>query len=226
MHMNESTPNTATPAQAASLLAVAVIIVIASGIAPVDRVDWLLENAVPVTFLLALSAGWRYLRLSWPAYFAILLLIAIHGLGAHFTYAKVPYDEWARQLTGHSLNAALGFKRNQYDRLVHFSYGLLILFPLREMLWRKASLRGVWLAVLAASLVLATSAIYELIEWVGGEYLGDDQAKAFLATQQDPWDAQKDMALASLGSLISLALCAFGALEKIPNSRQGASSNV
>ncbi|MBV6821993.1 DUF2238 domain-containing protein [Pseudomonas sp. PD9R] len=226
MQINQWTSATATPAQAATLLAMALVITIASGIAPVDRVDWLLENAVPVTFLLTLTAAWRHLRLSWPAYFAILVLIGIHGLGAHFTYAKVPYDEWSRHLTGHSLNAALGFKRNQYDRLVHFSYGLLILFPLREMLWRKASLRGVWLAVLAASLVLATSSIYELIEWIGGEYLGDDQAKAFLATQQDPWDSQKDVALAFLGSLISLTLHAVMTSAKISNSRHATSSNA
>ncbi|MFU2330386.1 DUF2238 domain-containing protein [Pseudomonas sp. NFX98] len=188
------------------MLAAAVATVIASGIAPTDPVDWLLENVVPIIVILGLTAGLRHRRLSWQAYLAVLLLLGIHELGAHFTYAKVPYEQWARALTDHSLNDALGWKRNQYDRLVHFSYGLLVVIPLREMLCRQTPLRGGWLAFLALSLVLASSALYELVEWIGGEYLGDDQAEAFVATQKDIWDAQKDMALAFLGALICLAL--------------------
>ncbi|WP_419709895.1 DUF2238 domain-containing protein [Pseudomonas sp. NFX224] len=128
------------------MLAAAVATVIASGIAPNDPVDWWLENVVPVIVILGLAAGLRHRRLSWQAYLAVLLLLAIHELGAHFTYAKVPYEEWARALTDHSLNAALGWKRNQYDRLVHFSYGLLVVIPLREMLSRQAPLRGGWIS--------------------------------------------------------------------------------
>jgi putative membrane protein len=201
-----TTAEPASPTQAAVMLATAVAIVIASGIAPHDPVDWMLENVVSVAVLLGLTAGLRRRRLSWPAYLAVLLLLGIHEFGAHFTYAKVPYEDWSRYLTDHSLNAALGWKRNQYDRLVHFSYGLLIVFPLREMLCRQTPLRGGWLTLLVLSMVLATSALYELVEWIGGEYLGEDQAKAFLATQQDPWDSQKDMALAFFAGLISLAL--------------------
>lgn len=212
-HSKPATLQSATPAQAAILLAAAVVIVLASGITPHDSVDWRLENVVPVTILLALTAGLRRRRLSWQAYLAIVLLLGIHELGAHFTYAKVPYEEWARTLTGHSLNAVFDWKRNQYDRLVHFSYGLLVTIALREMLCRHTPLRGGWLTLLVLSLVLATSALYELVEWIGGEYLGDDQAEAFIATQKDIWDAQKDMALAFLGALICLALHALRGLR-------------
>lgn len=197
---------TATLPQASILLALAVLAVICSGITPHSRVDWLLENALPVGLLLGLAAAWRALRLSFAAYLAILLMIGIHELGAHFTYAKVPYEQWIQQLTGHSLDSLMGWQRNQYDRLVHFSYGALFFIPFREVLYRRTPLRGGWLALMAVTLILATSAIYELIEWVGGQYLGNDQAKAFLATQEDPWDAQKDMALALLGALIILLL--------------------
>lgn len=206
--------DSATPRQAAILLATAVAIVVVSGIAPHDPVDWLLENVVPVTILLGLTAGLRRQRLSWQAYLAIVLLLGVHELGAHFTYAKVPYEDWARTLTGHSLNEVLGFKRNQYDRLVHFSYGLLITLALREMLCRHTPLRGGWLTLLVLSLVLATSALYELVEWIGGEYLGDDQAEAFIATQKDIWDAQKDMAIAFVGALICLAVRAIWGLRR------------
>ncbi|WP_371106087.1 DUF2238 domain-containing protein [Pseudomonas sp. p21] len=106
--------------------------------------------------------------------------------------------------TDNSLNAWMGWQRNQFDRLVHLSYGLLFVLPIRELLQRQAMLRGAWLALCSVSFVLATSALYELLEWMGGQYLGDDLAQAFLATQQDPWDAQKDMALALLGALVTL----------------------
>lgn len=182
------------------MLALAVIMLIASGISPHSRMDWLLENALPVGLLLGLAISWRYMRLSASAYCSILALLAIHELGAHYTYAKVPYEAWAQALTEHSLNRSMGWDRNQYDRLVHLSYGALFYLPLREVLLRSIPLRGAWLAFIALNLVLSTSAVYELIEWVGGQYLGEDQAKAFLATQKDPWDAQKDMALAVLGA--------------------------
>jgi len=201
-------PAPATLNQAATLLAVAIVAMVAAGIEPHDRAGWLLESIVPAALLLGLGVAWHWCRLSPVAYVAILVLIGIHELGAHFTYAEVPYDDWVKRLTGHSLDTALGWQRNQYDRLVHFSYGLLIILPIREALYRLTPLRGAWLAFVALTLVLATSSLYELIEWLGGEYLGNDQARAFLATQKDPWDAQKDMALALLGALIAVALSA------------------
>ncbi|WP_092296527.1 DUF2238 domain-containing protein [Pseudomonas sp. NFIX28] len=211
---DKSTAAPASPAQVAMALALGAALVIASGIAPHNRVDWLLENALPVALLLGLLAGWRSLRLSPLAYGSIVLLLAIHELGAHYTYAKVPYDEWVRQLTDRSLNDILGWQRNQYDRLVHLSYGLLFYLPTRELLARHTPLRGPWLAGLVVSLILATSALYELIEWIGGQYLGDDQAKAFLATQRDTWDAQKDMALGMAGACVSELIRVLAALRR------------
>ena len=201
----------AMPRQAAGLLTSAMLLMLASGVAPLDRADWWVENVLPLALLLTLAATSRYWRFSRHAYLAIVVMLAIHELGAHFTYAKVPYDAWLRALTDHSLNAWMGWQRNQFDRLVHLSYGLLFVLPIRELLQRQARLRGGWLALCTVSSVLATSALYELLEWIGGQYLGDDQAQAFVATQQDPWDAQKDMALALLGALVTLLIQRFGA---------------
>lgn len=195
-----------TPRQTAAFLAVATVMVLASGLAPLDRADWLVENVLPVALLLTLALTGRRWRFSLPAYLAIVMLLAIHELGAHFTYAKVPYDAWLGALTGHSLNTAMGWQRNQFDRLVHLSYGLLFVWPIRELLQRQARLNGASLALCAVAMVLATSALYELFEWVGGQYLGDDRAQAFLATQKDPWDAQKDMALALAGACACLVI--------------------
>jgi len=195
-----------TPRQTAAFLALATVMVLASGLAPLDRTDWLVENVLPVALLLTLALTGRRWRFSPLAYLAIVMLLAIHELGAHFTYAKVPYDAWLGALTGHSLNTAMGWQRNQFDRLVHLSYGLLFVWPIRELLQRHARLNGAWLALCAVAMVLATSALYELFEWVGGQYLGDDRAQAFLATQKDPWDAQKDMALALAGACACLLI--------------------
>ncbi|MDM3885783.1 DUF2238 domain-containing protein [Pseudomonas sp. BCRC 81390] len=195
-----------TPRQTAAFLALATMMVLASGLAPLDRADWLVENVLPVALLLTLALTGRRWRFSPLAYLAIVMLLAIHELGAHFTYAKVPYDAWLGALTGHSLNTAMGWQRNQFDRLVHLSYGLLFVWPIRELLQRRARLNGAWLALCAVAMVLATSALYELFEWVGGQYLGDDRAQAFLATQKDPWEAQKDMALALVGACACLVI--------------------
>ena len=209
--MQTSFAPSAMPRQAAGLLTSAMLLMLASGVAPLDRADWWVENVLPLALLLTLAATSRYWRFSRHAYLAIVVMLAIHELGAHFTYAKVPYDAWLRALTDHSLNAWMGWQRNQFDRLVHLSYGLLFVLPIRELLQRQARLRGGWLALCTVSSVLATSALYELLEWIGGQYLGDDQAQAFVATQQDPWDAQKDMALALLGALVTLLIQRFGA---------------
>lgn len=211
--MQTSFAPSATPRQAAGLLTSAMLLMLASGVAPLDRADWWLENVLPLALLLTLAATSRYWRFSRHAYLAIVMMLAIHEIGAHFTYAKVPYDAWLRALTDHSLNAWMGWQRNQFDRLVHLSYGLFFVLPIRELLQRQARLRGGWLALCTVSFVLATSALYELLEWIGGQYLGDDQAQAFVATQQDPWDAQKDMALALLGALVTLLIQRFGAIK-------------
>jgi putative membrane protein len=115
----------------------------------------------------------------------------------------VPYDQWCSALTGISLDKALGWQRNHFDRLVHLSYGLLMAYPIREVLLRLTPLRGFWLVFMALNIILSTSAIYEIVEWIGGAFLGDDTSRAFVGAQNDPWDSQKDMALAVAGAFVS-----------------------
>jgi putative membrane protein len=173
-------------------------------IAPVSRHDWALENALLVVFVVALAATWRRFPLSRVSYTLIFLFLCLHTVGAHFTYSLVPYDEWWRRLTGNSLNALLGWERNNFDRVVHFAYGLLLAYPVRELLLRVASVKGFWGYFLPLDLTMSTSAFYELIEWGAAEVFGGDLGAAFLGTQGDIWDAHKDMALASLGALLAM----------------------
>jgi putative membrane protein len=177
-------------------------------IAPHNRQDWALENALSLGLIAALALLHRRLALSATAYTALFLFLSLHSVGAHYTYSLVPYDEWARALTGHSVSDALGWERNHFDRLVHFAYGFLLAVPIREVLVRLAGVRGAWSYYLPLAVTSSTSADYELIEWAAATVFGGDLGVAYLGTQGDVWDAQTDMALAAGGALLSMILLA------------------
>lgn len=181
---------------------------VALAIAPWDRHDWLLENVLLVGAVLALAFTYRVFPLSRISYTLIFVFLCLHTIGAHYTYADVPYDMWARGFTGHTFNELVGWQRNNFDRVVHFSYGLLLAYPIRELFLRIANVRGFWGYFLPLDLTMSTSMLYELIEWAAAEFFGGNLGMAYLGTQGDVWDAHKDMALASLGALISMCVTA------------------
>lgn len=172
---------------------------IAMGIDPWYREDWIVENVLVVLAVALLVFTYKAFPLSMTSYTCIFVFLMFHTLGSHYTYAKVPYDEWLPMLAG---------GRNHFDRLVHFLYGLLLAYPIREMFLRIGNVRGFWGYFLPLDLTMSTSMIYELIEWVAAEVLGGDLGQAYLGTQGDIWDAHKDMALASLGALIAMVVTA------------------
>lgn len=190
------------------LTALFAILWIALAIDPLFRDDWLLENALVGAFIIALALSWRWFTFSRISVTLIFLFLCLHEVGAHYTYSHVPYDEWIRSLTGTSLNEAMGWERNHFDRLVHFSYGLLLAYPIREVFMRVANVRGFWSYFLPLDLTMSTSMIFELFEWAAAEFFGGDLGMAYLGMQGDIWDAQKDMALASLGALIAMLITA------------------
>lgn len=171
---------------------------------PYDRADWALENVLVAVFVLVLIATHRVFPLSRVSYTLVFLFLLLHEIGAHYTYAKVPYDEAFVSLFGFSLNAALGFERNHFDRAIHFAYGLLLAYPVREVFIRIATVRGFWAYFLPLDITMSTSMLFELFEWGAAEFFGGDLGMAYLGTQGDVWDAHKDMALASLGALIAM----------------------
>jgi putative membrane protein len=173
---------------------------------PHDRADWALENVLVLVGAVALVASYKHLPLSNISYTLIFLFLCLHEVGAHYTYARVPYDAWWQTLTGHSLNELMGWQRNHFDRAVHFLYGLLLAYPIREMFIRVANVRGFWGYFLPLDLTMSTSMIFELFEWGAAELFGGDLGVAYLGTQGDIWDAHKDMALASLGALVAMGV--------------------
>jgi putative membrane protein len=172
---------------------------VAMAIAPYDRSDWLLENVLVVVAVGVLIYTHKAFPLSRVSYTCIFVFLVLHTLGSHYTYAKVPYQEWLPFLAG---------GRNHFDRLVHFLYGLLLAYPIREMFLRIGNVRGFWGYFLPLDLTMSTSMLYELIEWLAAEVVGGDLGQAYLGTQGDIWDAHKDMALASLGALVSMLITA------------------
>ncbi len=190
------------------LFSLLLLLAAALAIGPHNRADWALENALAFAGVAALIATRRVLPLSRISYTLIFLFLCLHEIGAHYTYSLVPYDAGFEALTGRTLSDLLGWKRNHYDRVVHLAYGLLLAYPVRELFLRVAEVRGFWGYYLPLDVTMATSMLYELIEWGAAEFFGGELGTAYLGTQGDPWDAQKDMALASLGGLLSMALTA------------------
>lgn len=175
---------------------------------PIDRGDWALENALVAVIVLMLTATHRVFPLSRLSYTLIFIFLVLHEIGAHYTYSLVPYDNGFRFLFGFSLNEVLGFQRNHFDRAVHFCYGLLLAYPIREVFIRIASVRGFWGYFLPLDITMSTSMMFELFEWGAAEFFGGNLGVTYLGTQGDIWDAQKDMALASLGALIAMLMTA------------------
>ncbi len=173
-------------------------------VAPLDRHAWLMENLLVFAAAAFLFGFHRKLLFSRVSYTLIFIFMFLHQVGAHYTYAEVPYDDWFEGLTGRSFNSLVGWERNNFDRVIHFSYGLLLAYPIREVFLRVADVRGFWGYFLPLDLTMSTSMLFELLEWLVAEVFGGDLGQAYLGTQGDVWDAHKDMALASLGALVAM----------------------
>ncbi len=173
---------------------------------PFDRKDWLLENALVVAAMGMLWGTARKFPLSRISYTLIFVFLCIHEIGSHYTYAEVPYDQWFSAAFGPTFNSLVGWERNNFDRIVHFLYGLLLAYPLREIYFRVADAEGFWGYFLPLDFTMSTSMLYELIEWAAAEFFGGELGMAYLGTQGDVWDAHKDMLLASVGALAAMLL--------------------
>jgi len=175
--------------------------------------DFLFEHILTLA-LLALLVAFEWRRPLSPAtYGLIFLFLLLHVVGAHYTYSHVPYDDWSQRLLGVRLSDVLGFAshdgtarpRNHFDRLTHFSFGLLMLQPMRELVQRGLSLHGWRATLVAASFLCVLGTLYELLEWAYAVRLTQQDAELYNGQQGDDFDAHKDLALNIAGSTISAA---------------------
>lgn len=148
-------------------------------------------------------------NLSNKSFACIVAFMLFHILGARWIYSYVPYDEWIKGITGFSINNYFGFKRNQYDRLIHFLFGFLMVLPVIEIYSRWFRCNRKIAVHLAFLFILAMSMIYEVFEWLISVVLSPGDAEAYNGQQGDFWDAQKDMALAMLGAILMLSFLGF-----------------
>ena len=180
------------------LLGIAIIALILSGIAPKDRLTWLLEVIWVIVAIPIIALNWR----RFPLTRLLCWLMVAHALvliyGGTYTYAETPLGFWLRDV--------FGFQRNPWDRVGHLMQGFVPAILARELLLRCTPLRrGGWLIYLVLAACLSFSAMFELIEWWAALIYGAD-ADAFLATQGDVWDTQWDMFLCLVGAALSLLL--------------------
>jgi putative membrane protein len=183
-------------------------------IRPNNWQDFILEHVLTVALLGFLCSTYRAFRLTNLSYLLVFAFMCLHVVGAHYTYSLVPYEAWATTIARWGgfeefrLGAALGWERNHFDRMVHFAFGLLNAYPVREIFVRVARVRGFWSYYLPLDVMISFSAGYELLEWGVAMVFGGEMEQTYLGTQGDVWDAHKDMALATLGGLIAMLLTA------------------
>ncbi|MGE6611026.1 DUF2238 domain-containing protein [Peribacillus sp. NPDC076916] len=168
-----------------------------SVIKPAGYLIWTMEVLPAVVFLIYLLATYNKFRLTTLSYLVIAVLSITMFIGGHYTYSKVPAFNWLKD--HYDLN------RNHYDRFGHFLKGLFAIV-IREILIRKTPLtKGPWLFAVTLSFALAIGALYEIIEWITAIVSkGGKASKEFLGTQGDIWDAQWDMSLTLIGSILVL----------------------
>lgn len=167
-------------------------------ISPVDRVTWWAENATIWLFVGWVAALYaRGIRFSNVAYTLMTLFFCLHTIGGHYTFSEVPFG-WVSDL--------IGAERNHYDRLCHFMVGVFAL-PLYEWVWQRRVTTSRTLAYLVGWLgIVAFAGLFEIFEWLYAVTASPDAGVAFLGSQGDAWDAQKDMLADTLGATVTLAL--------------------
>jgi putative membrane protein len=187
------------------LLILAVAMVLSCVGAPYPR-EMYLQHSPTVFLLFFLPWLMRRYPVSRAGFTCLIVFMLFHTLGARYIYSYVPYDVWSDHLFGTRLRDAFGLRRNHYDRFVHFLFGFLWTLPAWDMLTRHFRVRPRLALYFAIEFIMAASMLYEVFEWGLTMLLAPEDANAYNGQQGDMWDAQKDMTLALLGSLLTALL--------------------
>ncbi|CAM4497736.1 putative membrane protein [Paenibacillus endophyticus] len=170
-------------------------------ISPTNRSQWLANSSALIAVVLALVFTYKWFRFSNLSYLLMLVFFLLHMYAAHYTYEGTPFDHW--------LKISFHTKRSYYDRIVHFAFGLLITFPLLEVLKSKVKLSGAWTYVLPVVVVLSFSALFEILEMAAALVAGPSGEAKFVGLQGDVFDTHKDMALGLLGGVVFMCMLAW-----------------
>ena len=194
MNPRQPRPSVLVPAL---LLGLYVVEFIVLAIHPHDRMTWWAENIPILAVVIALAALSFRFRFSAGSYLAMSVLVVFHTIGGHFTFERVPFG---------LVTDLFGFERNHFDRLAHFSVGFYA-YPIAELLERFRLTRSrVILLLFPVFAIFTVAALYEIIEWIYAAMAGSEAGAAFLGSQGDVWDAQKDMLADGLGAIVAAAV--------------------
>ena len=184
------------------LLIALLLLIVWSGIKPLHRFDWMIDNLLGFAFVPILFFVHRKFRLSNLSYTAIFVFMALHVVGSHWTYQETPF--------GFTLADWFGAEnRNHYDRMIHFFFGFLFAYPVREVFLRIANAKGFWGLYLPLDVTMSLSAFFEILEAVLAIVIGGGQGIDYIGSQGDVWDAQKDMLLAGIGAVLAMTVTFF-----------------
>ena len=188
-----------------SMLAVVAVAIGLSAIRPHSFAVWMTEIFWVAGLLVVLLSTRRLFRFSLAAYACFFVWMMLQTIGAHYTFELVPMD-WLKE--------PLGLVRNPYDRIAHFTVGWFA-FPFAELFLRKGWVKSaVFAAFFAVMTVVAMAGLWELVEWQYAVIDGGDAGAAFLGSQGDVWDAQKDILCDTLGALCAAVLFLLGAKRR------------
>jgi len=176
----------------------AIAAVLISAYHPEKTFDWALENAAISFGVFLAIITYRRLPLSDLSYLLLLIFLCLHEWGAHYKYSDVPLGEWMKPW--------LHTTRNHFDRVAHFSFGLLFSYPMREISIRVLRVTGRWRYYLPVECTLALSAIYEMLEAGMASILSPERGEEFVGMQGDIWDSQEDMFVAGIGSVVAVSI--------------------
>lgn len=179
-----------------------------------------LQHGPTVLFTIAAPFLLRRWPMSNAAVGCIFTFLLLHTLGGRYIYSYVPYDQWARAITGHDISGTFGLARNGYDRVVHFAFGALLTLPFAQAARRYGGMRRGWSLAFAFAMVGLVGALYEIFEWLLSIVAVGNTADWYNGQQGDVWDAQKDMAIAQIGSTFAILALLIG------GTRQGGGKTI
>jgi putative membrane protein len=167
-----------------------------TGATATDFINWVLENSLTIPAVILLIEHYPWLPFSNARYSLIQDYFQLHLYGRQHAYADNPFGFW--------LQEKFHTSRNHYDRIVHFSFGFLLAYPVQEVLAKVFKAKSWRLYVIPIELALALSAFYEIVEWLVAGVCFPEAGSAFLGAQGDVWDSQKDLFVATLGAFMAM----------------------
>ena len=188
-------------------MGILILAILLASIHPLEMEAYLLHQAGTAFMLIMLLVCLYKIGLNFLSFNLYILFLIVHVIAAHYLYSYVPYNQWIEQIFGFHLNEAMHWSRNMFDRFVHLAYGLLLylIFYRLFQVWLPQQ-KPVVIFLLVIQFVVASSMIYEWLEWLIAIGLSPEEAENYNGQQGDSWDAHKDILLATLGAIFTGSL--------------------